>query len=185
MARTIILQESQLDRFTRIDEILGGKLDQIRAAKDAAIQGYRDDKARNKHIYELRNFVEELYLIMGKKNGTLSQELYQEVRKSVSQRIIQIKQEIKSHGLGVGGDPNSNGTGRVDVAATQENLKKWKEWFGRNYTEEYLGKELYDSFEKCINMPIGNRNDFFYELDKKLKPALARLGAAKGFTFNG
>ena len=187
MGKTIIINEEQLSNVTRIDEVIGGTMDKLKDAFGRAKMGYQDDKARNKRIMELRFFVDELYLIYGDKNGTIDKNLYQAVRKAVSKRIWQIQYEIKNHGLNFDGKGNGSGNENdaEDFFATKDNLEAWKRYFGRDYTEEYLGKELYNAFEKCLRLEVGSRSDLFYIVDKVIKPKMFELSRAKGFPFNG
>ena len=44
MAKTIILTEEQLGKVTRVDEVVGGFLDKVRASSQDAKRGYQEDK---------------------------------------------------------------------------------------------------------------------------------------------
>ena len=208
MAKTIILTEEQLGKVTRVDEDLkgwlkdkkkqakefatdvvdaasipGGFVDKVRASAQDAKRGYQDDKARNRRIRELRDFATELYVMSGEKNGTITRELYKAVRMAISKRIWQIQDIIRNHGLDYDGTAQRRGKKQNrDFVQTQEGLKEWKDYFTKNgqYTEAYLGKELYNAFESCLKMPLAYEKQFFYMIDKKINPLMADLSRRTG-----
>lgn len=183
MAKTIILTEEQLGKVTRVDEVVGGFLDKVRASAQDAKRGYQDDKARNRRIRELRDFVTDLYVISGKRNGTITPELYKAVRMAISKRIWQIQDIIRNHGLDYDGTAQRGRKKQNrDFVQTQEGLKEWKDYFTKNgqYTEAYLGKELYNAFESCLKMPLAYEKQFFYLIDKKINPLMADLSRRTG-----
>lgn len=183
MAKTIILTEEQLGKVTRVDEVVGGFLDKVRASSQDAKRGYQDDKARNRRIRELRDFVTDLYVISGKRNGTITPELYKAVRMAVAKRIWQIQDIIRNHGINYDGKAQGGGKKQNrDFAQTKEGLQEWKDYFTRTgrYDKSYLGDELYNAFESCLNMPLAYERQFFYTIDRKINPLMADLSRRTG-----
>ena len=196
MAKTIILNEGQLSKMSRIDEVVGGLMDKIRAVSDDGKRGFQQDKERNRQIRNLRAFVHDLYAKtnskwLGQKNGAVSMDLYKRVRKAVSKRIWQIQAEIKGHGLdfdGQSGSGNVNGS-KNDFYPTKQSLEEWRKYLQRKGIygpkDDEIGPELYNAMEECLKMEIGRRDEFFYDLEKKIKPLMATAAKKFGFTFNG
>lgn len=188
MGKTIIINEQQLGDFTRIDEVVNGVMDKIRSSIEKGKKGYQQDKERNARIRDIRYFIDELYVMSGKRNGTISAELYKAVRKAASKRIMQIQSVVKGHGLNFDGK-SAGGASSAEKAqlfyATKKNLEDWRKYFGRNYTPEYMGQELYDAFERCMSMELGRQNELFYVVNKTIKPKMFELSKAKNFAFNG
>ena len=183
MAKTIILTEEQLGKVTRVDEVVGGFLDKVRASSQDAKRGYQDDKARNRRIRELRDFVTDLYVISGKRNGTITPELYKAVRMAVAKRIWQIQDIIRNHGLDYDGQQQGkNNKGKRDFQKTKDELQAWKDWFvGKGkYDQSYLGADLYNAFESCLKMPLAYERQFFFTIDKKINQLMADLSRRTG-----
>ena len=173
MAKTIILTEEQLGKVTRVDEVVGGFLDKVRASSQDAKRGYQDDKARNRRIRELRDFVTDLYVISGEKNGTMA----------VSKRIWQIQDIIRNHGIDYDGQQQGkNNRGKRDFQKTKDELQAWKDWFVSKgkYDQSYLGADLYNAFESCLKMPLAYERQFFYTIEKKINPLMADLSRRTG-----
>ena len=207
MAKTIILTEEQLGKVTRVDEggvlkdwarkakdfatatvdavsIPGGFVDKVRASAQDAKRGYQDDKARNRRIRELRDFVVDLYAISGRKDdAAITPELYKAVRMAVAKRIWQIQDIIKNHGLNYDGQQQGkNNKGKPDFQKTKDELQAWKDWFVSKgkYDQSYLGPDLYNAFESCLKMPLAYEKQFFYLIDKKINPLMADLSRRTG-----